>query len=264
MFVIKCKDNLELERPCRLGHPSAVPRVPSSGKELPLVLCCPPCTSALLSLGQGIAFKFTSQLCSCGAFCLLEKPNWRLSALSVSKAQLMARATRQPLLFAGCCPTSGSAGSPSGATEAASLSINKSELGRAMERQELFRAVKGDMAKANGLKRERKTIQDEKILTTRFARKHPQEHLEWLFLLWEDQGKEGEVAKTLSPRNKQTHSKNTNHYRETSSCSAVSEVVPSPRPGQKSVLSAVQNFSSHFSLSAKLACQKCGKKSPFF
>lgn len=93
---------------------------------------------------------------SCGAFCLLEKLNWKLSALTVSKAQLIARATRQPLLFAGCCPTSGSARSPSGATEAASLSINKSELGRAMERQELCRAVKGGKAKANGLKQERK------------------------------------------------------------------------------------------------------------
>lgn len=96
-----------------------------------------------------------------------------------------------------------------------------------MERQELCRAVKGDMAKANGLKRERKTIRDEKILTTRSARKHPQELLEWLFLLWEDQGKEGEVAKALSTRNKQTHSRNTNHYSETPSCSTASEVVPS-------------------------------------
>lgn len=55
-----------------------------------------------------------------------------------------------------------------------------------MERQELCRAVKGDKAKANGLKQERKTIQDEKILTARSVRKHPQELLEWLFLLWEE------------------------------------------------------------------------------
>lgn len=39
-----------------------------------------------------------------------------------------------------------------------------------MERQELCRAGKGDKAKANGPKRERKTIQDEKILTTRSAK----------------------------------------------------------------------------------------------
>lgn len=126
-----------------------------------------------------------------------------------------------------------------------------------MERQELCRAVKGDKAKANGLKQERKTIQDEKILAARSARKHPQELLEWLFLLWEDGGKEGEDAKASSPRSKQTHSRNTNHYRETSCCSTVNEVVPSPQPGQKSVtFSAAQKFSSEFSLSAKPTCQK--------
>lgn len=62
---------------------------------------------------------------------------------------------------------------------AAFLSINKSKLGRAVERQELFRAVKGDKAKANGLKQERQTIQDEKILAARSAEKHPRELLHW-------------------------------------------------------------------------------------
>lgn len=86
--------------------------------------------------------------------------------------------------------------SPSGgwAVVAAFLSINKSKPGRAMEKQELCRAVKGDKAKANGLKRERKAIQDEKILTARSTKKHPQELLHWWFVLWEDQGEEGGKA----------------------------------------------------------------------
>lgn len=147
MFVIICKDNLELETlqagPSRCicsGYPA------SFGSLLPSPL-----------LGRAWLSNLPH---SCGAFCLLDKLNWRLTALPVSKAQLMAKTTRQPLLFAGCCPTSGSARSPSSATEAASLSINKSEPDRATERQELCRAVKGDKAKANGLKQERKTIQD--------------------------------------------------------------------------------------------------------
>lgn len=257
MFVIICKDNLELETlqagPSRClcsGYPAL---------ERCFLWFSVARLTPLPSSLQGRA-RLSNSPHSCGAvelFCLLKKLNWRPSALTDSKAQLMARATRQPLLFAGCCPTSGSAGSPAGATAAASLSINKSELGRAMERQELCRAVKGDKAKANGLKQERKTIQDEKILTARSVRKHPQELLEWLFLLWEDQGKEGEEATASSPRNKQTHSRNTNHYRKTSSCSTEGEVVPSPRPGQKSViLSAVQKFSSHFYVCAKLTCHK--------
>lgn len=108
----------------------------------------------------------------------------------------MARATRTvwstAFLFVGCCPTAGSTSSPSGAMVAASLSIKKSKPGRATERQELCKAVKGDEAKANGLKRERKTIQDVKILTVSSAKKHPREPLHWWFLLWEDQGEEGE------------------------------------------------------------------------
>jgi len=39
-----------------------------------------------------------------------------------------------------------------------------------MERQELFRAVKGDKAEANGLKQERQTIWDEKIPAARSAK----------------------------------------------------------------------------------------------
>lgn len=163
MLVVPCDNNLESEPlqdgPCR----SPCTGYLAPGKcPLGTVPCCPPRTSALLSLGQGMAFKSTSELWS--PFCLLGKLNWTQSALTVSKAQLMARATRAvrstALLFAGCCPTAGSTSGPSGATVAAFLSINKSKLGRAMERQELCRAVKGEKAKANGLKRERKTVQD--------------------------------------------------------------------------------------------------------
>ena len=75
------------------------------------------------------------------------------------------------------------------AVVAASLPISKSKLGRAMERQEYCRAVKGNKVKANGLEQVRKTIHDEKIPTARSAQKHPLELLHWRFVLWEHRGR---------------------------------------------------------------------------
>lgn len=169
-----------------------VHRVPNS---------CPPGHGAMLLTSylcpplSGAGHSFQIHLTLWSPFCLLEKLNWSPSALTVIKAQLMIRAVwSTALLSVSCCPTAGSISSPSGAMVAAFLSINKSKRGRAVEKQELCRVVKGDKAKANGLKQERKTIQDEKIRTARCAKKHPREPLHWWFLLWEDQGAKGEEA----------------------------------------------------------------------
>jgi len=173
-----------------LGHPDSQ-YAPSSWKPPPgLSVTLLPQISALLSLRQGTAFKFTSWLWSC--FLLLEKLNWMLSALTVSKAQLMAGATRAvwsaALLFAACCPT---AGSPA-ALQVSGLqwwlsfqliNLNHEESWRGKNysgqskgtRQRLMAWSKKD--RQSGMKRSQQQGQP----------KHPQGFLHWWVLLWEGQ-----------------------------------------------------------------------------
>lgn len=177
-----------------LGHPGS-----SVGTQLLKVASwawCHKATSDLCPPFSGAGYSFQTHLLAVEQFSLIRKAKLDAKCPDCQQSTADGRSHRASLKHsAPLCsllPHRRLTSSPSGgwAMVAAFLSINKSKLRRAVERQELFRAVKGDKAKANGLKQERQTIQDEKILAARSAEKHPRELLHWWVLLWEGQGEE--------------------------------------------------------------------------